>query len=219
MATPSYPSYPVNHRIPLETMLTWPGTPDHARLNAAARLYKQVQDHQITPEGLSTIKSHTPSDHDDYLCYQERLAAHQFRHTARQAYTLRRRANTDSNIVDPIMDIARTGTDERTIGIAVVSTPPPTEHNKGTHLTAFTRLPRNTHWTGLDPILTQLKDLDVLVLQDPKTQDPTVDIVLAFPPRLSPDIDATDTFPRGEPLALREILIHHAPKSVRWMVI
>ena len=116
------------------------------------------------------------------------------------------------------MDTAQPGTSPRTTGIAVISMPPPREPAKGTHLTAFTGLPRNCHWTGLDPVLTQLNDLNTLVLQDPNTQTPTVDIVPAFPGELTPEVDATTTFPRGEPLTLRDILLHHAPKSIKWLV-
>ena len=218
MSTSSNPFNPFNEGIPLEVMLTWPGTPDHRRLTAAASLYKNVQDRLITPQQLSTIERDSPADHDDFLCYQERLGAHNFRLTAGQKYTRRRKNNRDPNILDTIMDTARSGTSPRTIGIAVISTPPPVEPAKGTHLTAFTRLPRNHYWTGLDPVLTQLNDLNTLVLQDPNTQTPTVDIVLAFPSDLTPEVDATTTFPRGEPQILRDILLHHRPQSLKWLV-
>ena len=207
-----------NNSAPLEVMLTWPGTPDHGRLTAAASLYKNVQERLITPEQLSRIERDSPADHEDFLCYQERLGAHDFRLTAGRRYTQRRKSNRDSNILDTLMDIAQSGTGPRTTGIAVISMPPPGAPAKGTHLTAFTRLPRNSHWTGLDPVLTQLNGLNTLVLQDPNTQPPTVDIVLAFPSELTPEVDATTTFPRGEPKTLRDILIHHTPQSIKWLV-
>ena len=52
-------------------MLTRPGTPGHKRLTAAAILHKNVQDRLITPQQLSRIERDSPTDHDDFLCYQE----------------------------------------------------------------------------------------------------------------------------------------------------
>ena len=123
-------------------------------------------------------------------------------------------ANSRKKRLRQVFGISRTGQTPSTVPVIIElrQHPLPSEE-AGSQGSAFTRLERDTEWTGMNTLLPLLKGIDVLVVEsETQRNDPRLIMAAEFDSATAED-QGTQEFPGGLPTALREIALWHGAKS------
>ena len=162
-------------------MQDWPHVPSRDRLDRAEAII-------LRDEVLGELWR--PEDLEDAQAYIERVEAERFREWAMQTFVEARRQDPDRQILPLLEEIARRGETWQTIGLALLQAPPPEQISQeqageGELMVAFTRLPRDPGWMGLDPALPSLRGLLAGVYESPVGGSPSY--IVALPPAYAGD--------------------------------
>ena len=181
-------------------MWDWPNVPTKEELDRALAISCDLD-----PGGEPWL----PGDLEEAQAYVERIECQKFRDWAIAAFLEAHRRNPDRESLSLMVRFARRGNTRQTIGLGLLRAPPlepavpPTEPEI---VIAFTRLPRDLRWMGLDPVLPHLDGLLAGVYESPDHGDPA--FIVALPPAHAGDPPLDHPFPQ-EHEELRRLLVWH----------
>lgn len=200
------PEYLKRTNPKLGEMLGWPGTPGMNRLMRAVFMLQDGEDH---PDAR-------------IMAGIQRTMA--FRDEALEGYRVRDEERRTGPNPDPqgqialMAQAALEGSDGDFIGMCIANDAILNESQAGMMAVAFTRIPRDQDWMGMEPAWPDCRDqgMHIFGIRDSNGRDRPC-LAMSLPRKVGPEGKSTPVIPTGEAAGLSLIALWHGADITAWV--